>query len=80
MTVRELYNGAIQGKYESLIFVIEWFVYEKKVMTMGHDARNVSYLMTHPTKNIWPEVNRYIAMRKGHMMYGTQKTNSPPGA
>lgn len=80
MTVREMYNEAIIDNYPSLIYLIEWLVYEKKVLTMDRDARNVVHIIKHPTKNIWPEVNPYIAKRKEMLVSGTQKTGSASGA
>ncbi|MGJ9381786.1 hypothetical protein [Salipaludibacillus sp. CF4.18] len=80
MTVRELYNQAIIGNYPSLVHLIEWLIHEKRFLTMDRDARNIEYLMNHPTKNIWSEASPYIAKRKGLTINGTSKTNSAPGA
>jgi len=79
-TVREYYNEAIIQNFPSMIYLIEWLVYEKKALKMESDARNIGYLIDHPTKNIWPEANRYIANRKGVENNGIKKTSDLAGA
>lgn len=80
ITVRDYYNESIIQNFPSMIYLIEWLVYEKKVLTMDRDARNIEYIMNHPTKDIWPEVKSYIAKRKGAMIDGVKKTGDLAGA
>ncbi|WP_096439077.1 hypothetical protein [Alteribacter populi] len=44
MTIRQVYNEAVAGGYTSLIYLIEWLVYEKKAVSMDGDARNIEYV------------------------------------
>jgi hypothetical protein len=41
MTIRELYSEAIKGKHNSLQLIIEFAVYEKKVLKMEDSSKNL---------------------------------------
>ena len=66
MTVQELYKEAIIGDYRSLIYLIEWLVFEKKALTMDRDARNIEYICAKYGDELNPHIKRYMMQQEGH--------------
>lgn len=45
MYIKEVYLEAVKGKYKSLILVIQFLVYEKKVLTFDDDLEKLNYFL-----------------------------------
>ncbi|RKL66066.1 hypothetical protein CR203_17390 [Salipaludibacillus neizhouensis] len=45
MTIQELYNEAKVEEFKSLIYLIEWLVFEKKVVSLESNANNIEYII-----------------------------------
>ncbi|RKL65255.1 hypothetical protein CR203_21515 [Salipaludibacillus neizhouensis] len=50
---------------KSLIYLIEWLVYEKKAITMDRDARNIEYFTEKYRGRLNPELAAYKAKIEG---------------
>ncbi|RKL65048.1 hypothetical protein CR203_22920 [Salipaludibacillus neizhouensis] len=61
MTIKELYQEAVIEDFKSLIYLIEWLVYEKKAITMDRDARNIEYFTEKYRGRLNPELAAYKA-------------------
>ncbi len=65
MTIKELYQEAVIEDFKSLIYLIEWLVYEKKAITMDRDARNIEYFTEKYRGRLNPELAAYKAKVEG---------------
>lgn len=60
MTVQELYDEALERKFVSLYMTIEWLVFEKQVLTMERDARNIEFILKKYGDQLNPHIGDYI--------------------
>ncbi|RKL66469.1 hypothetical protein CR203_14300 [Salipaludibacillus neizhouensis] len=65
MTIKELYQEAVIEDFKSLIYLIEWLVYEKKAITMDRDARNIEHFTEKYRGRLNPELAAYKAKVEG---------------
>jgi hypothetical protein len=58
MTIQELYDGAIEYGYDSLLLVIDYLVHEQKVLKMTDSIDKLTYYYQDCFKN---KMNHYLA-------------------
>ncbi len=57
-TVRELYADALEGKYYSLILLIEFLMFEKKVLELSDSTEKLTYFLQ---DRFHKKMNEYLA-------------------
>jgi hypothetical protein len=45
MTVGEVYEESVRQNFKSLVWLIEYLCFEKKVLELDRDARNIDYIL-----------------------------------
>lgn len=65
MTIQEMYNEAKKEDFKSLIFLIEWLVFEREVVTMDRDAKNIDYIVEKYRGQLNPYLAEYKARTEG---------------
>ncbi|MFA9559512.1 hypothetical protein ACERII_19565 [Evansella sp. AB-rgal1] len=63
MTIEEMYREAVIRKFESLILLIEWLVYEKGV-SMERDSKNISFVCEKYGATLHTELAHYKEKQK----------------
>ncbi|PYZ94886.1 hypothetical protein CR194_05010 [Salipaludibacillus keqinensis] len=67
-TIKDVYQEAIIEDFKSLIYFIEWLVYEQKAATMEHDHRNIDYLLNKYGPRLNPYIGAYKAKVEGQVV------------
>lgn len=63
-----MYQEAVIEDFKSLIYFIEWLVYEQKGATMDHDARNIDVILNKYGPSLNPHIAAYKAKVEGHIV------------
>ncbi|WP_416150210.1 hypothetical protein ACM26V_04270 [Salipaludibacillus sp. HK11] len=69
-TIKDVYQEAIIEDFKSLVYLIEWLVYEQKAATMDRDARNIDVILTKYGPTLNPHIAAYKAKVEGQVVPG----------
>lgn len=67
-TIKDVYQEAVIEDFKSLIYFIEWLVYEQKAATMDRDARNIDVILNKYGSRLNPYIGAYKAKVEGEIV------------
>ncbi|WP_416150218.1 hypothetical protein ACM26V_04315 [Salipaludibacillus sp. HK11] len=66
--IKDVYQEAVIEDFSSLIYFIEWLVYEQKAATMDRDARNIDVILAKYGPTLNPHIAAYKAKVEGQVV------------